>query len=187
MLRTYNNVDAGRISIYGSSNGSGMVNSLLIELDGAAFQSAACSVSQMISKMYNDGSFWHNAAGNNTYDQTIVPARGRRILSISGTADSIIPYTGGNSVVGSSFMPCQESIYRFAQVMGEIGPQLADSAGIPGNGTNGYSAPFVKYSYGNGQVVHYKLIGGDHGLRVSGNNAYASEANQLMADFLLPQ
>jgi hypothetical protein len=50
---------------------------------------------------------------------------------------------------------------------------------------NGYSAPFVKYTYLNGQVVHYKLIGGDHGLRIGNNTSYATEANQLIATFLL--
>ena len=184
LLKTYNNVDAGNISIYGSSNGSGMTNRLLIELDAAAFQKAATRVSQMITKMYHDGSFWFNAAGNNNYDQTITPAIGRKIISISGTVDPIIPYTGGIGA-GTTFMDCQESVYRFAQQMGETGPQLSDAAGIPGNGTNGYSAPFVKYTYLNGQVVHYKLIGGDHGLRIGSNTSYATEANQLIATFLL--
>jgi hypothetical protein len=43
----------------------------------------------------------------------------------------------------------------------------------------------VKYSYRNGQVVHYKLVGGTHGLAVNGSNVYATEANQLIASFLL--
>ena len=184
LLKTYDNVDAGRISIYGSSNGAGMTNRLLIELDGTTFQRAACRVSQMITKMHHDGSFWFNASGNNTYDEQITPANARRIISISGTADPIVPYTGGSGV-GTTFMHCQESIYRFAQAMGETGPQLTDAAGVPGNGANGYSAPFVKYSYRNGQVVHYKLVGGNHGLVVNGSNAYATEANQLIASFLL--
>ncbi|GDY06066.1 hypothetical protein LBMAG51_08530 [Phycisphaerae bacterium] len=184
LLKTYDNVDDAKISIYGVSNGSGMTNRLLIELDGAAFQKAACRVSQMITKMYHDGSFWFNASGDNTYNQIIIPANGRRIISISGTADTTIPYTGGSGV-GTTFMNCQESIYRFAQRMGESGPQLSDAAGIPGNSTNGYSAPFVKYTYLNGQVVHYKLIGGTHGLSVNGSTAYATEANQIIATFLL--
>ena len=137
LLKTYDNVDAGRISIYGSSNGAGMTNRLLIELDGNTFQRAACRVSQMITKMHHDGSFWFNASGNNTYDQQITPVNTRRIISISGTADTTVPYTGGSGV-GTTFMHCQESIYRFAQAMGETGPQLTDAAGVPGNGANGY-------------------------------------------------
>ncbi len=184
LLKTYDNVDAGKISIFGNSNGSGMTNRLLIELDGAAFQNAGCQVSQMLAKMYHDGSFWFNATGSNAYDQPIAPAGRRRIISLNGTADPLIPYTGGTSAIGT-FISAQESIYRFAQAMGEAGPQLADSAGIPGTGTNGYSASFVRYTYRSGQLVHYKLIGGNHGLQVSGSFAYADEAKQIVAAFLL--
>ena len=184
LLKTYDNVDAGKISIFGISNGSGMTNRLLIELDGAAFQNAGCQVSQMLAKMHHDGNFWFNATGSNAYDQTIAPAKRRRIISINGTADPLIPYNGGTSAIGT-FISAQESIYRFAQAMGETGPQLADAAGVVGTGTNGYSAPFVKYSYRSGQFVHYKLIGGNHGLQVSGSFVYADEAKQLVAAFLL--
>ncbi len=184
LLKTYDNVDAGRISIFGISNGSGMTNRLLIELDGAAFQNAGCQVSQMLAKMYHDNAFWFNATGSNAYDQTIAPAKRRRIISLNGTVDPLIPYNGGTSVIGT-FISAQESIYRFAQAMGETGPQLSDAAGVAGTGTNGYSAPFVKYSYRSGQFVHYKLIGGNHGLQVSGSFVYADEAKQLVAAFLL--
>jgi poly(3-hydroxybutyrate) depolymerase len=184
LLKTYDNVDAGRISIFGISNGSGMTNRLLIELNGAAFQNAGCQVSQMLAKMYHDGSFWFNAGGTNAYDQPIVPAPRRRIISLNGTVDPLIPYAGGTSVIGT-FIPAQESIYRFARIMRETGPQLADGDGVPGNGTNGYSAPFVKYGYLGGRVVHYKLIGGNHGLAVGGSFTYADEAKKIVADFLL--
>jgi hypothetical protein len=153
------------------------------------FLPVSCIASQMITKIHHDGSFWFNASGNNTCDQMIVPATGRRIISISGTADTVIPYAGGSGV-GTTFMHSQESIYRFAEAMGETGPKLADAAGIPGNltdadPTNNYSPVFVKYAYRNGQVVHYKLIGGDHGLGVGGSTVYATEAKQIIAAFLL--
>ena len=44
LIKSHDNVDAGKISIAGNSNGAGMTNRLLIELDGAAFQRAACRV-----------------------------------------------------------------------------------------------------------------------------------------------
>ena len=69
--------------------------------------------------------------------------------------------------------------------MGETGQPLANAAGVVGTGTNGYSAPFVNYSDRSGQFVHYKLIGGNHGLQVSGSFVYADEAKQLVAAFLL--
>jgi len=138
----------------------------------------------MLAKMYHDSAFWFNATGSNAYDQTIAPAKRRRIISLNGTSDPLIPYNGGTSAIGT-FISAQESIYRFAQAMGETGPQLADAAGVVGTGTNGYSAPFVKYTYRSGQFVHYKLIGGNHGLQVSGSFVYADEAKQLVAAFLL--
>lgn len=189
LLKSYDNVDAGRISIYGSSNGSGMTNRLLIDLDGAAFQRAACRVSQMIEKMYHDGSFWTDVAGDNSYNQAVTPAPGRKILTISGDADPLIPYTGGSGV-GTVFMDAQESIYRFAQAMGETSAQIAEADGTVGNlndsdPNNDFSPAFVQYRYLDGAVVHYKLIGGNHGLQVNGDPSYSSEANQIFADFLL--
>ena len=191
LVKSYDNVDAGRISIFGVSNGSGMTNRLLIELDGAAFQNAGCQVSQMITKMHHDNAFWFNSSGTNDYDEVIVPAPRRRIISINGDNDPLIPYFGGTSVV-NTFLPAQESIHRFAQVMGETGPQIADGAGVHGNltdadPTNDFSPVFVKYTYRNGQVVHYKLIGGDHGLRVGGDTTYAAEAKEITATFLLSE
>lgn len=126
-----------------------MVNRLLIELDGAAFRNEGTQGSQIITKMHNNGSFWFNATGTNDYNQSIVPAKRRRIITISGTSDPLIPYTGGSGV-GTTFMDAQESIYRFAQAMGETDTQLADAAGIPGNRVNGFSSLFVKYTYRSG-------------------------------------
>ena len=183
-LKTYDNVDAGRISIVGVSNGSALANRLLIEIEGAAFQKAACVSAQMIREMYHDASFWYNATGNNNYDQKITPAPGRRIISINGTADSVVPYLGGNTVVGT-FLDCQNSLYAFAQAMGEKGPQIPNADGIPGNltdtdPTNDYPPQFVKYSYLKGEVIHYKLIGGDHGLGIPGNRTVRSEAQKII-------
>ncbi|MCF7974149.1 MAG: hypothetical protein K9N55_10065 [Phycisphaerae bacterium] len=39
--------------------------------------------------------------------------------------------------------------------------------------------------YLKGQVVHYKLIGGDHGLGVDGNKNFSLQAMKIIADFLL--
>ncbi len=184
LLKSYDNVDAGKISLFGNSNGAGMTNRLIIELDGAAFQNAGTQVSQMINKMHNNGSFWYNSSGTNDYNQMIMPAKRRRIININGTLDPTVPYSGGSGV-GTSFLHSQESIYRFAQAMGETRNQYSDAEGIAGTGANGYSAALVKYSYRNDQVVHYKVNGGDHGLRVGGSTVYADEAKQIIANFLL--
>ena len=74
--------------------------------------------------------------------------------------------------------------------MGETGPQLLDAEGVPGTlgvttPDKGYTPPFVKYSYLDGEVIHYKLVGGVHGLTVGGDNSYRQEAKAIVADFLL--
>jgi hypothetical protein len=43
----------------------------------------------------------------------------------------------------------------------------------------------VKYAYRSGQLIHYKLIGGNHGLQVGGSFVYADEAKQIVAAFFL--
>lgn len=180
LVKTYSNVDPSNISIYGSSNGSGMVNRLLIELEADTFHKAAGRVSQMITKMYQNGTFRYNSSGTNDYDEVIVPVAGRKIINICGTSDGAVPYNGGSGV-GTTFMTAQESIYRYAQAMGETGSMLSDAAGVAGDGSN-YPADVVRYAYLDGDVVHYKVIGGDHAL-----NPHSNPANDLIADFILNQ
>ena len=60
---------------------------------------------------------------------------------------------------------------------------LADSLNILGSGLalQANAKPFEK----DASTSNYKLVGGNHGLVVNGSNAYATEANQLIASFLL--
>lgn len=177
-LKAYANVDAGDISLMGSSNGAGLVNRCLIELETGVFHKGVTLSTQMLTAMYNSGSFWYNASGSNAYDQMIVPATGRRICAISGEADPTIPYLGGSGV-GTTFMPALDSIYRFAQAQGHAGAQLEYADGIPGDGLS-RPADIVMYPYLSGDVVHYRVIGGNHGLA-----PFANEAKDIAADFLL--
>ena len=57
--------------------------------------------------------------------------------------------------------------------MGYEGPEITDELAIekPKN--------FFKYSYLNGQVVHYRLQGAGHGFRQMNE-----DANQIIKDFL---
>lgn len=182
LVKTYDNVDKDNISIFGSSNGSAMTNRLIIELDDTVFQKAACEVSQMLEDMYHDGSFWYGATSTDSYDTAITPSPGRKILAITGTLDPLIPYDGSiPGIFGKTFLHSQESIFRYAQAMGFTGSQLADSDGIAGNGTN-WPADIVQYSYLGGDVVHYKVIGGNHGL-----SPYSDNAKDIVADFILNQ
>ena len=85
-LRSYDNVDAGRIILLGSSNGAALINRLLIELNGALFQEAITLAGQMNTDQFHDGVFWYDSSGGNAYDTVAEPAPGRRILA-AGTDD----------------------------------------------------------------------------------------------------
>ena len=158
-LRTYDNVDAGRIILVGSSNGAALINRLLIELNGALFQEAITLAGQMNTDQFHDGVFWYDSSGGNAYDTVAEPAPGRRILSVTGTEDTAVPYLGGPGVVGYVFLHAGESIYQWARQMGYGGLQISEANGVLTD-TDVY-----QYSYLNGDVVLYKLIGGNHGLQ----------------------
>ena len=82
-------------------------------------------------------------------------------MSIHATGDTTIPYDGGQTWLNNGgFYPAQESIYILAEAMGYQGDQLLSDAG-----ENTTTPPgFTKYSYLNGQVIHYKVEGSNHGL-----------------------
>lgn len=162
-VKTHSNVDVNNISILGSSNGSALLNRLLVELPASSFNNAVCIVSQKIEKMYNNSAFYYDPTGGNAYNTIIVPANDRRIMTVSGTNDGAIPYNGGTGILGYVFLPAQESIFIWAQNKGYNGSQIPDANGIPDPGNSN----LVEYSYLYGDVVHYKLIGGTHG---SGND-----------------
>jgi len=136
-VRTFENVQPENITILGISNGSALENRLI---------------------QYRFGSFWYNSTGNNNYDMQIIPESGKRILSISGTADNLIPYNGGIGVMGYNFLSAQNSAFVLAQNMGFQGDQLEDNQGVE------YSNNIFKYSYLDGDVVHYKFIGAGHNI-----------------------
>ena len=155
-VRTFENVQPENITILGISNGSALVNRLTIELDDSYFTNAISIVSPLNTLQYRSGSFWYNNTGNNDYDVQIVPASGKRILCISGTEDNLIPYYGGLGVMGYNFLSAQYSTFVFAQNMGFQGTQLNDNQGSE-SATN-----VIKYSYLDGDVIHYKFIGAGH-------------------------
>jgi poly(3-hydroxybutyrate) depolymerase len=165
-LRAHDNVDAGKITIMGSSNGSALLNQLLIELEGALFQQALSFVSPFNSGQYHDGQFWGDPEITTNFDTALVPPPGRRILAMSGTADGIIPYEGGSGVLGYVFVAAQESAYLQAMAMGETGPKLADADGVlvPNQDDPSNPAVIYEYSYLGGDVVHYKVVGVGHNL-----------------------
>ena len=172
-LQTYNNVDATNITIIGSSNGSALLHRLIIELDTQLFQHAVSVISQLNTAQYNNGAFWYNSNGDNSYDQQKIPATGKRIITFNGTQDDIVPYGGGLGILNYNFLSAQESTYILAKAMGENGPMLSDNEGVAINNA------IYKYEYLNGEVVHYKLVNGGHGLL-----GFIFNYNAIVLDFL---
>ena len=176
-LRTYDNVDAGRIILLGSSNGAALVNRLLIELNGALFQEAITLAGHMNESQFHDGAFWSDPTGGNAYDTVTEPAKGRRILSIAGTDDQAVPYLGGPGVVGYNFLPAGESTYHWARQMGYGGLQISEANGVL------IDTEVYRYSYLDGAVVMCKLVGAEHSLQPFSSNE-DGRLRSLIKDFL---
>ncbi|MDF1810761.1 MAG: PA14 domain-containing protein [Verrucomicrobiales bacterium] len=175
-LRTYDNVDIDQITLLGFSSGSALVNRLTIELEADMFATAIGIGQQLRSSQYHSGSFWWDPNGQWDYTSQIVPAKGRRILNLHGSDDEIIPYNGdAGDPEENLWLSNPESIFRLAEAMGYTGIEIPEGSGEPDGSA-------VKYSYLDGQVVHYRITGGNHRLEVTGEGT--AKAEQIIADFL---
>ncbi|MCH2208841.1 MAG: hypothetical protein MK132_23680 [Lentisphaerales bacterium] len=83
------NVDSGNIAIHGSSNGAGLLNRLMIELEEDTFHHGICSIGGLTINRHDSKSFLWDPKGGNSLQTPIVPAKGRRWLQINGTEDQI--------------------------------------------------------------------------------------------------
>ena len=161
-LQAFDNVDADRIRIVGLSNGSALANSVFIENDNPGLDTVAAVVSHLSTAQYHEGAF-HRASGATDpaadycgYDEAVVPISGRRYLSISNMNDGLIPYDGGASGVGVTFLDAQDATYLVAQSQGYTGSQLTGS-GDPLGGNS------FAYAYLDDSVVHVRGFAG-HGM-----------------------
>ncbi len=158
-LKTRNrNADVDNITLIGSSNGSGLIHRLLIEMDRKPFHKAVCLVASMIEKQYHSGKFWVSSEdGKNLYDLEKRPTRGPTVLYFHGTDDRVVPYRGGNRG-NVPHVSAQDTAFAFARAFGHDGIQWADADGKPvGSGVLEYAYPKAKYT-------HYKLVGEGHGI-----------------------
>ena len=171
-LKKMKNIDHENISIFGSSNGSALVNQLLIEFKDESFKKAICRVSQLNSFQYHDSKFWAQSE-NNLFNIPSIPKQGRKILCLAGSNDRIANYHGGQGVLGYVFLNAQNSAYILAKAMGYNGLEITDDLSEEG------PENFFKYSYLDDQVVHYRLQGAGHGFREMN-----SHANQIIKEFI---
>ncbi|NBP88358.1 MAG: hypothetical protein EBU59_07600 [Planctomycetia bacterium] len=175
--RRYPQADGSRVSLIGSSNGAGMVFRLLIELDETVtVRHAVTLVSSMTTGQYHNGQFWKRAnEATAVYDMPVVPVGKRRILTIHGTADTVVPYGGGRGP-GGTHLSAQATAYAWAVQQGYQGRAVPDDAGRAcGEG-------LIRYDYPAAKVSHIKVVAGRHGL---GPAKTAVEA--IVTEFLLAE
>jgi len=164
--------DMNNVNIIGTSNGAALTYRLMIETGAdRPFKRAFPMVSSLISPQYHDNQFWAStvsaAPGEaNVYDTAVVPvfADDFEYAHFHGTEDGALQYEGQSPgpgfLGGADVIAAQKTDYLWAVAMGYSGPQLADSAG-ESIGTE--NKPVQEYSYLEGRVRHYKLVGEGHG------------------------
>ena len=159
-MLAFDNVRADNFSIMGSSNGSALVNQLLIESQLPNVRNYVAVVSPL-NVFQHDGQNFRTKGENNQYEKPATPRIGKRIMSVSGTEDRLVPYRGGPSRVIPAkggklgFVEAEESIFLWAKAMGYRGGKLARPSRTSGK--------LEVYSYLNGDVIHYKVVGEGHG------------------------
>jgi hypothetical protein len=115
-------------------------------------------VSHLSDFNYRSGIFYKpNAATTSSvnvncgYNVPVSPLMSRKYLSISNTNDNLIPYLGGTSLVGATFLPAETAAFNIATYKGYSGGILT-SGTTTGTGTLAITA----YSYLGGDVTHVK-------------------------------
>ena len=173
-LQKYDNVDATQFSIMGNSNGAALVNQIAIETQMTCIKNYISAVSPLNGYQY-DGKNFKKRGHDNNYREVAKPLKGIRLLNISGTQDGLVPYEGGDSKRIPAkdgklpFVAAEESIFIWAKAMGYTGDKLEKGERL--------NKKVEKFSYLNGDLIHYKVDGG-HG-------AGGSIGDALLLEFLL--
>jgi poly(3-hydroxybutyrate) depolymerase len=156
-LQGYSNVNPNKIRILGTSNGAGLANRIFIENTNPAIDIVCAVVSHLNDFQYHLGDFYKPSGITNSsssycgYDIVSKPLSSRKYLSISNVNDQLIPYNGGLSNVGATFLPAETAAHIIATHKGYTGSILTSGTTI---GTG--SLEITEYSYLFGDVVHLK-------------------------------
>ena len=171
----YPNADLSKISLIGFSNGAGFIFRLLIELDETIkITNAVPLVSTMVERQYHDQCFWKRSDDSNAnYDLKTTPSGKCNLLTIHGTADRVVPYTGGMRGPNAKHLAAQLTAYAWAKQQGFKGKQIADTAGKQLNKN------IIRYTYEGAQVTHLKVLNGGHGFGPAGR-----QINEMVRDFV---
>ena len=154
-LQGYTNVNPNKIRILGSSNGAGLANRVFIENTNPGIDIICAIVSHLNEPQYHSGNFYK--PGNTTdpsgsfcgYNVLATPLKSRKYLSISNDNDNLIPYLGGTSVVGVSFLAAETAALTIAKYKGHTNNIIATGVTIG-------DPSITEFSYLSGDVVHLK-------------------------------
>jgi poly(3-hydroxybutyrate) depolymerase len=156
-LQTYTNVNPNKIRIVGTSNGAGLANRIFIENANPGIDIICSIVSHLNDFQYHSENFYKPSGVTNSnssfcgYDAVSSPLSTRKYVSISNVNDPIIPYMGGSSVVGASFLPAETAAFNIAKYKGYTGDMLTSGTTIGSGAT-----AITEFSYLAGDVVHIK-------------------------------
>jgi poly(3-hydroxybutyrate) depolymerase len=156
-LQGYSNVNPNKIRILGTSNGAGLANRIFIENTNPGIDIVCAVVSHLNDFQYHLGDFYKPSGITNSsssycgYDIVSKPLSSRKYLSISNVNDQLIPYNGGLSNVGATFLPAETAAHIIATHKGYTGSILTSGTTI---GTG--SLEITEYLYLFGDVVHLK-------------------------------
>lgn len=173
-LAGFENVDSDRFTIMGSSNGAALVNQLMIESSLPNVRNYISGVSPLNVWQY-DGKHFKAKGADNNYRVAVNPAKGKRLMNISGVKDEIVPYEGGHSTAipakdgKLAFVDAEESTFVWARHMGYEGTRLVEPTRVDG--------AVEVFSYLDGDVVHCKVNNEGHG-------AVHGIPEQALLDFL---
>jgi poly(3-hydroxybutyrate) depolymerase len=173
-LQEYDNVQQSNFSIMGNSNGAALVNQIAIETRMTCIRNYISAVSPLNTYQY-DGQHFKFRGEDNNYVEKATPLKGIRLLNISGTQDALVPYEGGESKRipakdgKLAFVAAEESTFIWAKAMGFKGSQVKKGESL--------DKKIEKFSYLNGNIVHYKVD--------AGHGAGAAISDALLCEFLL--
>ncbi len=173
-LAEFENVQQDNFTIMGVSNGAALVNQLAIESRLPNVRNYISAVSPLNTFQY-DGTNFKAKGDDNNYRRTVNPMTGKRLMNISGTEDQHVPYRGGPSKHipakdgKLSFVDAEESIFLWANVMGNKEQKLTKPTSVDGN--------LELFSYLDGDVIHYKVLNEGHG-------ATRAVSEERLLDFL---
>lgn len=158
--RNYPQADMENLVLIGSSNGAGIINRIMIEMEAHPYRLVIQLVASLIEEQYHDGKFWVSSTPTNQYDTPRKPATpGPEVLYFHGTEDKVVPYAGGLRGRKFKHVSALDTAYAWASAFGYKGQQIPETKGRE------VEKGFVLYAYPDARVRHYKLNGSGHSIR----------------------